>query len=91
MTAACIPIRYGSGATAQITVELTDDLLEFIDQQVASGVAASPAAVVARALRRDRQHTLAEQDARIYAAAAGDEDELDGLAAWASRQPLDLD
>jgi Arc/MetJ-type ribon-helix-helix transcriptional regulator len=79
-------------AVATLTaVELTDDLLEYIDRQVASGAAADRAAVVARALRRDRRCTQAEQDARIYAASAGDEDELDGLAAWASRQPLDLD
>jgi Arc/MetJ-type ribon-helix-helix transcriptional regulator len=81
--------------TTQIAVRLPDELLEYIDQEVASGAAPSRASVVIRALRRDRQRRRAEADARIYAdlAARGtdDPDDLDGLVAWSNRQPLDLD
>jgi Arc/MetJ-type ribon-helix-helix transcriptional regulator len=77
--------------STQIAVRLPDDLVAYIDQEVASGAAASRAAVVSRALLRDRRHQQAEQDARIYAGSAGRGDEdLDGLAGWAAHQPLDL-
>jgi Arc/MetJ-type ribon-helix-helix transcriptional regulator len=80
--------------STQIAVRLPDELLEYIDHEVASGAAASRAAVVTRALIRDRRRVLAEGDARVYAALAkqgDDEDGLNDLAAWASRQPMDLD
>ncbi|MER7273230.1 hypothetical protein ABT369_02115 [Dactylosporangium sp. NPDC000244] len=78
--------------TTQIAVRLPEDLLEYIDEEVASGASASRAAVVTRALIRDRRRTIAERDARIYATpAGGDEDGLDNLAAWAAQQPLDID
>ncbi|WP_432841013.1 hypothetical protein [Dactylosporangium sp. CA-092794] len=78
--------------TSRIAVGLPDDLLEYIDREVAAGAAASRAAVVTRALLRDRRRALAERDARMYAASADQNaDGLDDLAAWAARQPLDLD
>ena len=75
--------------TTQIAVRLPDDIVEYVDQQVASGSASSRAAVVARALERDRRRQIAEQDARIYAANGGGD--LDDLASWATTQPMDID
>ena len=76
--------------TTQIAVRLPDDLVDFVDGQVSSGSAASRAAVVVRALERERRRAMAERDAAIYATAA-ESDDLDGLAAWAGGQSLDLD
>jgi len=75
--------------TIQIAVRLPDGIVEYVDQQVASGAAASRAAVVARALERDRRRHIAEQDAHIYAAdGRGD---LDDLASWTAAQPMEID
>ena len=76
--------------STQIAVRLPDEIVTYLDQQVASGDAPSRAAVVTRALERERRRDVAERDARIYAAAAGP-GELDDLAAWAASQPLDID
>jgi Arc/MetJ-type ribon-helix-helix transcriptional regulator len=75
--------------STQIAVRLPDELMDFVDGQVSSGSAASRAAVVVRALERERRRAAAERDAAIYAE-SGDGD-LDDLAAWAGAQPLDLD
>jgi Arc/MetJ-type ribon-helix-helix transcriptional regulator len=75
--------------TIQIAVRLPDSIVEYVDQQVSSGSAASRAAVVARALERDRRRHVAEQDAQIYA--AGGRGELDELASWAAAQPMEID
>ena len=79
--------------TIQITVRLPDDLVEFLDEEVKGGKASSRAESVAAALRQVRQRRAAERDAQIYASLADDDDpdDLNGLAAWAARQPLDLD
>jgi Arc/MetJ-type ribon-helix-helix transcriptional regulator len=76
--------------TTQITVRLPDDLVEFLDAQVAAGEAVSRASLVARAIARERSHQIAVADAMIY---AGDADDPD-LAAFtrhaaAMSQPLD--
>jgi Arc/MetJ-type ribon-helix-helix transcriptional regulator len=75
--------------STQIAVRLPDEIVAFLDEQVDSGAAASRAAVVTRALERERRRAEAEQDARIYA--AGGSDDLDALAAWAGGHALDLD
>jgi Arc/MetJ-type ribon-helix-helix transcriptional regulator len=75
--------------STQIAVRLPDDIVEYVDQQVTSGLAPSRAAVVARALERDRRRQIAERDAQIYA--TGGQGDLDDLASWAARQPLDID
>lgn len=80
--------------TTQITVRLDDELVEFIDGQVAGGRATSRAASVATALRREQRRLAAQHDAEIYASHAGedDPDDLDALTAYASRTPMpDLD
>jgi Arc/MetJ-type ribon-helix-helix transcriptional regulator len=84
-----IPTRYHSGMTIQIAVRLPDDIVEYVDQQVTSGSAASRAAVVTRALERDRRRHVAEQDAQIYASSR--QGDLDELASWAVGQPMEID
>ena len=63
----------------QIAVRLPEELVDFIDQQVGSGVGRSRAAVVARALERDRRRAVAARDAAILSASPPDPD-LAGLA-----------
>lgn len=75
--------------TKQIAVRLPDDMVKYIDQEIADGTASSRAAVVLRALERDRRRQDAEHDARIYAADSASE--FDDLAEWAARQPMDID
>jgi antitoxin MazE3 len=76
--------------TVQIAVRLPDDIVAFVDEQVSSGAAPSRAAVVARALERERRREAAERDAAIYAGQA-DPHDLDDLASWVAGQPLDID
>ena len=75
----------------QIAVRLPDDLVDFIDSLVNGGDAASRAAVVSQAIRRERRRRGAERDAAIYAAdrATPDADGLDGFIAYTSRTALD--
>ncbi|MHB8719662.1 MAG: YlcI/YnfO family protein [Candidatus Dormibacteria bacterium] len=75
----------------QIAVRLPDALVEFIDQVVHSGQAVSRAAVVARAVDRERRREMAERDAAILASVGPDPD-FDKLAEFAATTPLaDLD
>lgn len=67
----------------QIAVRLPDDLVEFVDSVVGSGQHASRAAVVARALERERRRVMAARDAEILAATGPDPD-LAGLAEFAA-------
>jgi Arc/MetJ-type ribon-helix-helix transcriptional regulator len=73
----------------QIAVRLPDELVDFIDEIVDSGIGRSRAAVVAHALERERRRALAERDARILAR-TGPDPELAGLAKHAASLPLDL-
>jgi Arc/MetJ-type ribon-helix-helix transcriptional regulator len=52
---------------AQIAVRLPDDLVAFVDHLVSRGDATSRAAVVSRALERERRRRVAERDAAILA------------------------
>ena len=74
----------------QIAVRLPDDLVKFVDAMVGAGGARSRAAVVTRALERERRRVVVERDAVILAQ-AGPDPELSGLADYAQRQPLSLD
>ena len=71
-----------------LTLRLPDDLVEFIDERVARGEAASRAAVVAAAVERERRREIAARDAAILARSPG-RDDLDDLAAFAAQVPLD--
>jgi Arc/MetJ-type ribon-helix-helix transcriptional regulator len=72
----------------QIAVRLADDLVKFVDEVVSSGGQRSRAAVVARALERERRRTAAARDAEILAA-TGPDPELAGLAEYAARIPAE--
>jgi Arc/MetJ-type ribon-helix-helix transcriptional regulator len=76
--------------TKQITVRLPDDLVDFIDEVVASGRFGSRAAVVTRELKRLQRRLVAEKDAEIYRT-QGDYPDLEGLAEYVSQNPLPLD
>jgi Arc/MetJ-type ribon-helix-helix transcriptional regulator len=65
----------------QIAVRLPDELVEFVDEIVGSGSERSRAAVVARALERERRRAIAARDAEILAR-TGSDPELDGLAEY---------
>jgi Arc/MetJ-type ribon-helix-helix transcriptional regulator len=67
----------------QIAVRLSDDLVEFVDAVVGSGQQPSRAAVVARALERERRRAIAGRDAEILVATGPDPD-LVGLAEFAA-------
>lgn len=72
----------------QIAVRLPDDLVDFLDSVVDSGQQGSRAAVVTRALERERRRMVATRDAEILAATGQDPD-LEGLAGYAARVRLD--
>jgi Arc/MetJ-type ribon-helix-helix transcriptional regulator len=74
----------------QIAVRLRDDLVGFVDEIVASGRESSRAAVVTRALERERRHAVATRDAEILARTGPDPD-LAGLAEHAAGHPIALD
>lgn len=67
----------------QIAVRLPAYLVDFVDEVVGSGQEGSRAAVVARALERERRRMVAMRDAQILAA-TGTDPELDGLAGYAA-------
>ncbi|MDT5167974.1 MAG: hypothetical protein QOD02_1293 [Mycobacterium sp.] len=66
----------------QIAVRLADDLVEFVDEIVGTGEEPSRAAVVARALERERRRVIAARDVEILVA-TGPDPELAGLAEYA--------
>lgn len=77
--------------STQIAVRLSDDIVAFIDELVSRGEGSSRAAVVSRALERERRRNIAERDADILARDAPDAD-LDQLAEFAASTPMpDLD
>jgi Arc/MetJ-type ribon-helix-helix transcriptional regulator len=71
----------------QIAVRLDEDLVAFVDQIVASGQQPSRAAVVARALERERRRVIAARDAEILRT-TGPDPELAGLAEHVDGLPL---
>jgi Arc/MetJ-type ribon-helix-helix transcriptional regulator len=77
--------------STQIAVRLPDELVAFIDDEVRGQHARSRAAVVLRALERERRRRLAEQDAEILAAGMSAPSDLDALAGHSARTSLDID
>lgn len=67
--------------TTQISVRLPDEMVRFLDRSVASGTAASRAALVALALEREMRLQASQQDAQILRE-QGSADDLDELVAW---------
>jgi Arc/MetJ-type ribon-helix-helix transcriptional regulator len=74
--------------TKQIAVRLPDELVDFVDGLVEAGSGRSRAAVVTRALERERRRAIAARDAKILAASGPDPD-LAGLAEHAAGVPSD--
>ena len=75
--------------TKQIAVRLPDELVDFVDGLVRAGAGRSRAAVVSRALERERRRAVAARDAEILAA-SGPDPELAGLAEHAAGLHSDL-
>jgi Arc/MetJ-type ribon-helix-helix transcriptional regulator len=75
--------------TKQIAVRLSDELVDFLDRIVESGDERSRAAVVTRALERERRRMIAAQDARILAESGPDPD-LEALAGHVAGGAIDL-
>jgi Arc/MetJ-type ribon-helix-helix transcriptional regulator len=73
----------------QIAVRLADELVDFVDELVESGAERSRAAVVSRALERERRRAIATRDAAILAR-TGPDPELQGLAEHTVRLPSEL-
>ena len=71
----------------QIAVRLPDELVAFVDDVVQSGSERSRAAVVTRALERERRRMIAARDADILAR-TGPDHELDALAEHTLAQPV---
>jgi hypothetical protein len=63
--------------------------VEFLDRLVAEGQAPSRASVVERALAREFRRQIAARDAAILAEGGADPD-MDSLAEYAARTPVDL-
>lgn len=78
-----LPIWYHYGMSKQIAVRLSDELVDFVDEVVDSGAGRSRAAVVTRALERERRRMVAARDAQILAR-SGSDPELAGLAEHAA-------
>jgi len=74
----------------QIAVRLPDDLVDFLDELVASGEETSRAAIVTRALKREKRRLGTLKDVEILKR-LGPDDDLDSLAQWASDLAQDLD
>jgi Arc/MetJ-type ribon-helix-helix transcriptional regulator len=73
----------------QIAVRLSDELVAFVDEAVASGAGRSRASVVSQALERARRRAIAARDAEILAR-TGPDQELAGLDAYARGVPTEL-
>jgi Arc/MetJ-type ribon-helix-helix transcriptional regulator len=72
----------------QIAVRLDDDIVAFVDEIVHSGRERSRAAVVTRALERERRRVIAARDAEILARTAPDP-ELTSLAEHVVALPIE--
>jgi Arc/MetJ-type ribon-helix-helix transcriptional regulator len=73
----------------QIAVRLPEDLVDFVDEVVDSGAGRSRAAIVIRALERERRRLVAARDAQILAQ-TGPDPELAGLAEQTAGLPSAL-
>ncbi len=74
----------------QIAVRLPDSMVAQLDTLVAAGSATSRASVIERALAREFRRLIAARDAAILAGVSPDAD-MDSLAEYAARAPMDID
>ena len=78
--------------STQITVRLPDDLVSFIDAEVAEGTSKSRADLVTKVLRREQRRRRALQDLEIIRQCDGDPyPKLAGVAEHAAHLPMDID
>ena len=75
--------------STQIAVRLPDEMVAFLDGEVTSHRASSRAALVLRALERERRRQIAARDAEILAQVS-DRDDVDSLATYAEDASADL-
>ena len=85
-----IPIRYRTGMSKQIAIRLPDDLVDFLDELVASGDEASRASIVTRALKREKRRLGTLTDVEILKR-LGEDPELIQFAEYSSRNLPELD
>jgi metal-responsive CopG/Arc/MetJ family transcriptional regulator len=76
--------------TQQIAIRIPDDLVGYLDEAVRSGAGSSRAAIITRALERERRRDAARRDVAILAAAGGYPD-LDALVRFTSAGSIDVD
>jgi Arc/MetJ-type ribon-helix-helix transcriptional regulator len=74
----------------QIAVRLPDSMVAQLDRLVAETEAPSRASVIERALAREFRRQLAARDAAILDGAGQDPD-MDNLADFAARTPMDIE
>ena len=74
----------------QIAVRLPDDLVDFLDELVASGDEASRASIVTRALKREKRRLGTLKDVEILKR-LGEDFELVEFAEYSSRNRPELD
>jgi Arc/MetJ-type ribon-helix-helix transcriptional regulator len=60
--------------STQIAIRLPEEIVEFVDSQVASGAAKSRADFIWHAIKREQRRLAAERDAAIYAREGEDPD-----------------
>lgn len=72
-----------TGMSTQIAVRLPDEMVAFLDRSVATGKAASRAALVAAAVEREMRRQAAEHDAEVLGE-HGPGDDLDDLVQWST-------
>ncbi len=85
-----IPKRYHDGMSRQIAVRLPEELVDFVDSLVEEGRAKSRAAVVTKALARERRRDAAQRDAELLSRGEDDED-MTALARYVAHRPMNLD
>ena len=76
-------VTYDGDMSTQIAVRLPDEMVAFLDRAVATGKAASRAALVAAAVEREMRRQAAEHDAEVLRE-RGSADDLDDLVRWSS-------
>jgi Arc/MetJ-type ribon-helix-helix transcriptional regulator len=84
-------MRTKSVAKTQVTVRISADHVAYIDQLVSEGRVESRAAFLDQAAERQRRWGLGLRDLAILSHSTGEKDDLDGVAEWAARTPLDID
>jgi len=73
--------------SVQIAIRLPNELVDRLDDRVRSGGAANRTELIRSLLTAALRHLDIEAERAALAQPRNDPDDLDGLAAWAARQP----